>query len=106
MQSFVIVIGMLVLIISFIFFLATEDDNNLIGIPAGILILLLSLAAFNNDDDKNNTKSKESKGCNNNIPNIILPEEYKLIRETDTLKGYYDSEGTLHIEFNNKRNNQ
>lgn len=37
-------------------------------------------------------------------PKIDLPEEYSQIKESDTLKGYYDSKGTLHIEFNNKRN--
>lgn len=92
MQTFFIITGILIIIVSFILFLATDSDDNLLGIPIGILILLLSLA-FNTE-------------CNNNTPNIILPEEYKLIRETDTLKGYYDSKGTLHIEFNNKRNNQ
>ena len=37
-------------------------------------------------------------------PKIELPEEYKAVTEKDTLKGYYDSKGILHIEFNNKRN--
>lgn len=35
---------------------------------------------------------------------INLPEEISQVKESDTLKGYYDSKGILHIEFNNKRN--
>lgn len=35
---------------------------------------------------------------------INLPEEINQVKATDTLKGYYDSKGVLHIEFNNKRN--
>jgi len=35
---------------------------------------------------------------------IDLPEEISQVKPTDTLKGYYDSKGVLHIEFNNKRN--
>lgn len=40
------------------------------------------------------------------VPKIELPEEANQITANDTLKGYYDSKGTLHIEFNNKRNQQ
>lgn len=39
-----------------------------------------------------------------NNPKVDLPEEYKSITPNDTLKGYYDSDGVLHIEFNNQRN--
>jgi len=37
-------------------------------------------------------------------PKIDLPEEYKNITKSDNLKGYYDSDGTLHIEFDNTNN--
>jgi len=37
-------------------------------------------------------------------PKINLPEEISQVKATDTLKGYYDSKGVLHIKFNNKRN--
>lgn len=36
-------------------------------------------------------------------PPIDLPEEYRLIKTTDTLKGYWEN-GVLHIEFSNKNN--
>lgn len=36
-------------------------------------------------------------------PPIDLPEEYRLIKSTDTLKGYWEN-GAFHIEFNNKNN--
>ena len=35
---------------------------------------------------------------------IDLPEECRLITSSDTLKGYYDKDSVLHIEFNNKQN--
>lgn len=35
---------------------------------------------------------------------IELPEEYKLINKNDTLRGYFDKDSVLHIEFNNYRN--
>jgi hypothetical protein len=35
-------------------------------------------------------------------PKIDLPEEYSQIDSTICLKGYFDKENTLHIEFNNK----
>lgn len=37
-------------------------------------------------------------------PAVELPEEYKSITTNDTLRGYFDSKGVLHIEFNNKLN--
>lgn len=37
-------------------------------------------------------------------PLVELPEEYKLIKPTDNLKGYIDGNGVLHIEFNNPNN--
>lgn len=39
-----------------------------------------------------------------NHPKVDLPEEYKEITVKDTLRGYLDNKGVLHIEFNNKRN--
>lgn len=42
--------------------------------------------------------------CVTASPKVSLPEEAGLITVNDTLKGYYDNNGTLHIEFNNKRN--
>jgi V8-like Glu-specific endopeptidase len=36
-------------------------------------------------------------------PRVDLPDEYKLIKPTDNLKGYWEG-GVLHIEFNNKNN--
>lgn len=34
---------------------------------------------------------------------VELPEEYKAIDSTDCLRGHFDSDGTLHIEFNNQK---
>jgi hypothetical protein len=36
-------------------------------------------------------------------PVVDLPEEYRLIKPTDTLKGYWQ-DNVLHIEFNNSNN--
>ena len=35
-------------------------------------------------------------------PKVELPEEYKTIDSTDCLKGYFDKDSVLHIEFNNR----
>tara|TARA_R110000868_G_scaffold244272_1_gene500434 strand:+ start:242 stop:445 length:204 start_codon:yes stop_codon:yes gene_type:complete len=35
-------------------------------------------------------------------PKVELPEEYKAIDSTDCLKGYFDKDSVLHIEFNNR----
>lgn len=43
-----------------------------------------------------------SKKSSENYPKIDLPEEYSQIDSTICLKGWYDKENTLHIEFNNK----
>lgn len=41
-----------------------------------------------------------------NKPRIDLPEEYRLIRNTDHLRGAYDSvSNTVTIEFDNSQNN-
>lgn len=37
-------------------------------------------------------------------PQIDLPEEYKEITYQDELKGFFDQDSVLHIEFNNKIN--
>lgn len=39
-------------------------------------------------------------------PKVDLPEEYKLIKPSDNLKGYMDKDSVLHIQFNNPNNNQ
>lgn len=36
-------------------------------------------------------------------PKVSLPEEYKLIDSTDTMKCYFDRDSVLQIEFNNHR---
>ena len=36
-------------------------------------------------------------------PKIELPEEYKAIDSTDCLKGHFDKDSVLHIEFNNRQ---
>lgn len=37
-----------------------------------------------------------------NAPKVEFPEEYKAIDSTDCLKGHFDKDSILHIEFNNK----
>ena len=36
-------------------------------------------------------------------PKVSLPEEYKLIDSTDTVKCYFDRDSVLQIDFNNHR---
>lgn len=35
-------------------------------------------------------------------PKVELPEEYKAIDSTDCLRGHFDKDSILHIEFKNK----
>lgn len=39
-------------------------------------------------------------------PLVDLPEEYKLIKSTDKLRGVFDGNGVLHITFDNPQNNR
>lgn len=77
--------------------------NSLILCIICIIISMVLLAVLKTPNEKDIIK--ETIECSNNQI-IILPEEYNQIKATDTLRGYYDSTGVLHIEFNNKRNNQ
>jgi hypothetical protein len=36
-------------------------------------------------------------------PKVELPEEYKAIDSLDCLKGHFDKDSILHIEFNNRQ---
>ena len=42
-----------------------------------------------------------SHNINENKPKINLPEEYKLIDDQTPIKGYFDKDLVLHIEFDN-----
>ena len=70
-----------------------EESKTAVFIGA-MLFLVFSLIVPNIKDEPN-LKAE---------PKINLPEEIDQLKPTDTLKGYYDSKGVLHIEFNNKRN--
>lgn len=37
-------------------------------------------------------------------PKVDLPEEYKQITKSDNLKGYFDKDSILHIEFDHDNN--
>lgn len=68
--------------------------NILLG---AILFLIISLVGMSYLLDETRLELSKSQ-------RIDLPEEYTLITPNDTLKGYFDSNKVLHIEFNNKRN--
>lgn len=92
MQEFILLLGAIIIIIGILLLLLSDNIKYSLVITIGLFIMISSIFF--------------GKDINSKIPSIILPEEYNQIRETDTLKGYYDSKGTLHIEFNNKRNKQ
>lgn len=41
-------------------------------------------------------------GCSSSEPKVDLPEEYKLITESDELFGWFDKDSVLHIAFRPK----
>lgn len=62
-----------------------KENHFLIGFILGIILTCVLLVPFFN--------------------NIVdLPEEISQVTKEDTLRGYYDSNGILHIEFNNLKN--
>jgi len=81
-----IITGLVLIVIGLGGFMLSYLENDKRRVPISVLFLILGAVTLD---------------CNRKID---LPEEISQVKETDTLKGYYDSKGVLHIEFNNKRN--
>lgn len=88
MITLILILGLLLI------WVAVDIENFKIKNPILILLIQILLICFGTDlVSESNFRKK-----------IDLPEEISQVTYSDTLKGYYDSKGTLHIEFNNSRN--